>query len=279
MKTLKDHTLVYDVDCPLCRAYTKGFIASGLLDNGGRTEYQKVGGYFSPDMDPKRSQDEIALVDMRTGKVRYGLDSLMFILGQRFPLFIKTLSLPGTRHAINVLYKLISYNRKVIAPAKVNPEHRFQCAPSFNLTYRWAYIIISWIVTSMLLSAFTDLFVPFVAPGSVSRELIICGGQIAFQAAAVSLVTRSRRMEYLGNMMTVSLIGSLMLIPALIIGEIIAVPAFIWLVYFTCVVTYMLYEHMRRMKILDLGIGMSLSWVLYRTLVLAVLAVNSFINL
>ena len=279
MKTLKDHTLVYDVDCPLCRAYTKGFIASGFLDNGGRTEYQKVGGYFSPDMDPKRSQDEIALVDMRTGKVRYGLDSLMFILAQRFPLMIKALSLPGIRHAINGLYKMISYNRKVIAPAKTNDEYRFQCVPSFNLTYRWAFIIISWIVTSMLLSAFTDLFVPFFAPGSVSRELIICGGQIAFQAAAVSLVTRSRRMEYLGNMMTVSLIGSLMLIPALIIGEIIAVPAFIWLVYFTCVVTYMLYEHMRRMKILDLGIGMSLSWVLYRTLVLAVLAVNSLINL
>ena len=279
MKTLKDHTLVYDVDCPLCRAYTKGFISSGFLDNGGRTEYQKVGGYFSPEMDPKRSQDEIALVDMRTGKVRYGLDSLMFILAQRFPLMIKALSHPGIRHAINGLYKMISYNRKVIAPAKTNDKHRFQCAPSFNLTYRWAFIIISWIVTSMLLSAFTDLFVPFVAPGSVSRELIICGGQIAFQAAAVSLVTRSRRMEYLGNMMTVSLIGSLMLIPALIIGEIIAVPAFIWLVYFTCVVTYMLYEHMRRMKILDLGIGMSLSWVLYRTLVLAVLAVNSLINL
>lgn len=279
MKTLKDHTLVYDVDCPLCRAYTKGFIASGFLDNGGRTEYQKVGGYFSPEMDPKRSQDEIALVDMRTGKVRYGLDSLMFILAQRFPLFIKSLSLPGIRQFVNVFYKTISYNRKVIAPAKTNDKHRFQCLPSFNLTYRWAYIIITWIVTSMLLSAFTDLFIPFVAPGSVSRELIICGGQIAFQAAAVSLVTGSRRMEYLGNMMTVSLIGSLMLIPAIIIGEIVAVPAFIWLVYFTCVVTYMLYEHMRRMKILDLGIGMSLSWVLYRTLVLAVLAVNSFINL
>jgi hypothetical protein len=86
-------------------------------------------------------------------------------------------------------------------------------------------------------------------------------------------------MEYLGNMMTVSLIGSLLLIPAIIIGGFLAVPAFIWLIYFTGVVTYMLYEHMRRMQILDLGIGMSLSWVLYRTLVLVVLAVNSFINL
>lgn len=279
MKTLKDHTLVYDVDCPLCRAYTKAFIASGFLDNGGRTEYQKVGGYFSPEMDPKRSQDEIALVDMQTGKVRYGLDSLMFILAQRFPLMIKALSLPGIHHIINVLYKIISYNRKVIAPANTNDEHRFKCVPSFNLKYRWAYITISWILTSILLSAFTNLFIPFVAPGSISRELIICGGQIVFQSIAVSLVTRSRRMEYLGNMMTVSLIGSLLLIPAIIAGNFIAIPAIVSLIYFSGVVAFMLFEHMRRMRILDLGIGMSLSWVLYRTLVLAVLAVNSFINL
>jgi hypothetical protein len=279
MKTLKNHTLIYDADCPLCRAYTGAFIATGFLDNGGRTVYQQVGGGFAPEMDAQLSQDEIALVDMNTGKVRYGLESLLFILSQRFPLLIKILSVPGIRNAINVLYKLISYNRKVIAPAPANREHRFTCTPSFNLKYRWAYIIISWIVTSILLSAFTDLFIPFVSPGSVYRELVICGGQIAFQAAAVSLVTRSRRMEYLGNMMTVSLIGSLLLIPAIIIGGFLAVPAFIWLIYFTGVVTYMLYEHMRRMQILDLGIGMSLSWVLYRTLVLVVLAVNSFINL
>jgi hypothetical protein len=279
MKTLRNHTLVYDVDCPLCRAYTGAFIATGFLDQGGRTIYQKVGGSFAPDMDPQRSQDEIALVDMNTGKVRYGLDSLMFILSQRLPRLILFFSAPGIRNAINVLYKLISYNRKVIAPAPANKEHRFTCAPSFNLKYRWTYIVLSWIVTSLLLSAFTDLFIPFVSPGSVYRELFICGGQIAFQAAAVSLVTRSKRMEYLGNMMTVSLIGSMLLIPAIVIGSFIAVPAIIWLIYFAAVVTFMLYEHMRRMKILNLGIGMSLSWVLYRTLVLAVLSVNSFIHL
>lgn len=279
MKTLKNHTLVYDIDCPLCRAYTGAFIAAGFLDNGGRTVYQQVGGSFAPDMDPQRSQDEIALVDMNTGKVRYGLDSLMFILSQRFPRLIQFVSVPGIRNVINVLYKMISFNRKVIAPSKPHPEYRFQCAPSFNLKYRWAYIVLSWIITSVLLSRYTDLFIPFVDPGNVYRELLICGGQIVFQAAAVSLVTKSRRMEYLGNMMTVSLIGSLMLIPAIIIGSFIAVPAIISLIYFAAVVTFMLYEHMRRMNILRLGIGMSLSWVLYRTLVLAVLGVNSFIHL
>ncbi len=42
MKTLTNQTLLYDEDCPLCRAYTSGFIATGMLDEKGRKPYSEL---------------------------------------------------------------------------------------------------------------------------------------------------------------------------------------------------------------------------------------------
>ncbi len=36
MKTLRNHTLIYDKECPMCNLYSKGFIQSGMLDENGR---------------------------------------------------------------------------------------------------------------------------------------------------------------------------------------------------------------------------------------------------
>jgi predicted DCC family thiol-disulfide oxidoreductase YuxK len=41
MKTLKDHTLLYDATCPMCRLYTRAFVSSGMLDQEGRAPYQE----------------------------------------------------------------------------------------------------------------------------------------------------------------------------------------------------------------------------------------------
>jgi hypothetical protein len=79
-------------------------------------------------------------------------------------------------------------------------------------------------------------------------------------------------MDYLGNMMTVSLMGVLLLLPMLLIG--VAFPgmhALVFLAYFMAVVGVMLLEHMRRMTILKLGWWPSISWVLYRVLVVILL--------
>lgn len=76
-------------------------------------------------------------------------------------------------------------------------------------------------------------------------------------------------MDYLGNMMTVSLFGALLLLPMLLIGSLWSgIPSWLFLTYFMAVVAVMLLEHARRMKILELGWWPSISWVLYRVIVL-----------
>jgi predicted DCC family thiol-disulfide oxidoreductase YuxK len=36
MKTLENHTLFYDKDCPMCNIYTARFIKTKMLDANGR---------------------------------------------------------------------------------------------------------------------------------------------------------------------------------------------------------------------------------------------------
>lgn len=283
MKTLRFYTMIYDADCPLCSAYTNAFISSKILDKDGRVPYQQVGGSFCPGMDAERAKNEIALIDRVTGEVKYGYDSLVFVLGSRFSWIKKANEFRPVRWFMKRLYSFISYNRKVIippsrtqsdvrwyhlaSPGKTSP--RYDCTPSFNLKYRWAYIIFTWLITSIVLVNYSRLFGGLIPATNFIREFLICGGQILFQFASVSLVMKVKRMDYLGNMMTVSLMGALLLLPALMIGNILSgIPVEVFLVYFMCVVGLMLYEHLRRMKILELGWWPSASWVLYRLLVL-----------
>ena len=42
MKTLSDHTLIYDNDCPLCVGYTNAFLKIKMLDKNGRKAFGKL---------------------------------------------------------------------------------------------------------------------------------------------------------------------------------------------------------------------------------------------
>ncbi|MEJ0031076.1 MAG: hypothetical protein WDO15_12160 [Bacteroidota bacterium] len=149
METLANHTLVYDSECPMCDLYTKGFIKTGMLDSNGRVAYgcARVPAAFSND----RSRDEIALIDYNSGTVTYGLDSLIKIIGHSFPRLGSVLRSSVVHWPLEVLYSFISYNRKVIAPAK-DFEKRGSCTPTYNIQYRMAYIFLTWILTSIVLS-------------------------------------------------------------------------------------------------------------------------------
>ena len=39
MKTLANHTLLYDKECPMCNLYTAGFIKANMLDQNGRKAF------------------------------------------------------------------------------------------------------------------------------------------------------------------------------------------------------------------------------------------------
>lgn len=267
MNTLHNHVIIYDKDCPLCNLYTGAFIKTNMLDKNGRQNFCDFNPAVYPNMDAARSRDEIALINTQSGTISYGIDSLFKILGHSFPICKIFFQAWFFRWSMSKLYSFISYNRKVIAPAKTF-EAPGSCTPTFNLTYRWVYIVVSWIFTSIILTQYALRLNDVIPATNFFREWLICGGQIVFQSITVSLIRKDRLVHYLGNMMTVSNIGALLLIPAL--WFLVSNPIF-YLSWFVVVVSFMFYEHYRRSKILELSIWASVSWVVYRFMVLGII--------
>jgi len=274
MKTLKNHIILYDSECPMCSVYSRAFTTSGMLDSNGRAPYQEMPAIVCPVVDRQRAVNEIALVDTTTGEVSYGIHSLFKVISHSFPVFGPLFRWQPFVWLMTKLYAFISYNRKVIIPPPM-PVNTSTPAntPSFSLRYRLLYLAFTLFVSGFILTRYARLLTGLITPGNAYREYFICAGQIAFQGLAVALLTRSRRStisslpwDYLGNMMTISLAGSLLLLPALAAHSILS-PTLAAL-YFLFVAGCMLLEHIRRTKLLGLPWVLSASWVTYRMVLL-----------
>lgn len=268
MKTLENHTILYDDECPLCTNYTRAFVATGMLDNDGRKSYTDAVGTIGG-VDWDRARNEIALVNHRDHTVAYGPDAIVAVLANRFPPFGLFTRVRPLRWLVSKLYFFISYNRKVVAPGKVF-EGINRCTPSMHYGYRWAYIVLTCLLAATVLTSYTRLLVPLVPASTFGREFLICGGQLVFQGIIVAMLNRQRWIHYLGNMMTVSLLGALLLWPALLLRNVVTSPL-PYLLYFMMVVGGMFLEHYRRVKILELPWIVCFTWVLYRFIVLGLI--------
>ena len=266
METLRNHSLIYDRDCPLCRAYTSAFVKRGWLDEGGRIPYSEVSAGSYCRLDMQRAKDEIALLNRETGEVVYGLRSLTRIIGHRWQVFGHLLNFPPLRWILQHCYYFISFNRKVIAA--VRPSCR-PCNPSFHWGYRIAWLLTTFLAVSAILTAYTTAMAPLLPATSLPREYFVCGGQILFQGVVLVFNRRVALMDYLGNMMTVSLMGALALLPVMVLRPWLPAIPELFAAYFLLVAGGMLLEHLRRMKLLGFGLIPTLSWILYRLLVFA----------
>lgn len=269
MKTLNDHIILYDSECPLCDVYTAGFVKSGMLGKGGRQPFcdsTKVIDAFA--VNRARACDEIAVVNLKTGNVQYGAEGLMNIIGNSFPLLKPLFNIRAFQFICRKLYAFVSYNRKVIIPRK-NMDANGACVPSFNMFYRSIYLLFTWLITSYILVRYAAYLIPFIPPTNFYREFLICGGQLVFQAIIISIINKKKRFDYLGNMMTVSFAGGLLLIIGMMLAPLVNTSFFP--VWFVIVVSLMFAEHIRRTKLLHLPWIMTFTWVLYRILVLALI--------
>jgi len=269
MKTLTDHTIIYDDECPMCKVYTKAFVNTGMLDKNGREAYTYALQEPIANIDWNRARNEIAMINKKDGTITYGVESLLAIVGHSFPIFQPLFRFGLFKFLVRRLYFFISYNRKVVAPGKAF-EGCDACTPDMNYSYRWAYIIFAWLITSLILVSYSKLAIPLFPESGFAREFIVCGGQIIFQGAIVLLVRKERAIHYLGNVMTISLGGALLLCPMFLVARFID-SNLLFVGYFMMVVACMLAEHLRRVKILALPWYISGTWLLYRFMVLYVI--------
>lgn len=267
MKTLENQTLLYDEDCPLCQAYTTGFIKTGMLDKNGKKPFSNLTDEEHNFINFKRASNEIALVDNKNKTVLYGIDSLLKVIGNSFPWIEKVGNISPVKYLLKKLYSFISYNRKVIIPNKKTNDSILQCVPSFNYKYRIIYIIFALLVTALTLYNYSNL-IPNLPVGNFSRELVIAFGQIVFQSLFLLKTGKKALLNYTGNLMTVSLAGSLLITPILILNQFLSIPEIIILAWFAITVLLMYIEHYRRIKILELPTALCYTWIIYRVIVL-----------
>jgi hypothetical protein len=85
------------------------------------------------------------------------------------------------------------------------------------------------------------------------------------------LIDKSKIITYLGNMMTISFAGALLLLLIMGMGRIILLTPLAYGMLFLGTAGLMLAEHMRRMKLLGINLVASAGWVVYRLLVVGVM--------
>jgi len=267
MKTLENQTLLYDEDCPLCHAYTAAFVKTGMLDNGGRMAFCKLTENELKFVDVRKAANEIALIDRKNQTVTYGIDSLLKVIGNAFPWIEKTGHLKPVHFGLKKLYAFISYNRKVIIPGAENPTRQLQCVPDFNVPYRLAYLLFAITITAAILFEFAKM-IPLLPQGNFSREIMLASGQLLFQWLFLLHYDRKTIITYMGNLMTVSLMGSVLLIPIMVANQFVNVPGLVLNGWFGLVVLIMFLEHFRRVKLLKLPFYLCFTWILYRIIAL-----------
>jgi hypothetical protein len=258
MKTLQNYKLLIDADCPVCRLYGNAFETKGLIEKGTCSPYQTIDLSIANLVDMNRAKNEIAFVNTENNEVVYGIEAFKVILSNSFPRLETILNLKPIDWLGRKLYRFISTNRKVIIPAKPSGN---DCTPILNVKYRVVYTLFVAIFSSLIIYNYSTSINQMLGwKSSIYRELIMCFGQIIWQVIFLGKILKNKVWDYLGNMMTVSLMGTLLLLPTLFFS----IGPIIHLVYFMMVVSIMLLEHLRRCKILEIGIIPTISWVSYR---------------
>jgi hypothetical protein len=262
MKPLENHILFIDHECPMCKVYGGSFQQLNMLDATGVQSHTESLRYEC--IDQLLSKDKIALLDTQTHTVTYGIESLIKILSHNMPLILTIYQLYPVRSFLTRLYSFISYNRKVIMPSAID----YGCQPSFHTRYRMLYIFFAIAVSTLVLHIYAVHIPSHIPQGSIYRDLGISVGQSVCQYLWMYRIDLKSKINYIGSLNTVSLMASLLLTLVMIINSMFVISELAFLVLFGLVVTWMVYEHYRRVQLLRLPLYLCFTWVLYRLLIL-----------
>jgi hypothetical protein len=241
--------LLYDDYCPLCSWYSALFVKFGLLKAENRIPFSKADIEILALIDVEKGRDEIPFIDREKGATLYGVDTLLEILGQKV-FFVKSIgNFRPVKWFLQRLYKLISYNRKVIVAKKCG-SGRFDCSPAFNVFYRMVFMIVSLLFNSIMLwplhvSLFSDLSIyhlTFIQLQVAHLTLVSINCMIA------AFLRKRESIEYLGQVNILALIAILLLTPIMIVNGLLGMSQFIIVIWLFFLIVFIIKEYFRRMK-------------------------------
>ena len=246
---MEERMLIYDDHCPLCVWYSNLFVKYGLLKPSERRPFSTLDDDTFYKIDFNKAKDEIPFIDNVNGKVLYGIDALVAILSTKMPFIPKVTCLQPVNWLLRRLYKLISYNRKVIVAKKCG-NGDIDCAPSFNYFYRLLFMLLFLSFNSLMLYPIHHYLLSLLPMYAKNIQQI----EIAhFLLVAVNIglaftLSFNKALEYLGqvNMLAVEAILLLSLLTLI-------VYIFSLNIFFICALlfvftVFIIREYLRRME-------------------------------
>ena len=138
-----------------------------------------------------------------------------------------------------------------------------------TLVIKITAIIISIGITVFTLSQYTKLIQHLInIKYNWVFELCMVVGMIIFQYVFIYENKLSVKFEYYFNMLLISLFGSVMLWPLLLLNHFYKMGDVFTIIYFLAVVLTLFFIHKRKVAQLNLPVHLSYTWVLYRLLIL-----------
>jgi len=190
---MKESAIIYDNSCPLCCWYTGIFIRKGWLKKNGRVGFENLNLHDIPNIDLEKARHYIPYYDADLEKVFYGPEALLHVLGPTYPILKRLYKIPLLRKSAQALYKLISYNRRVIAGQSA-PSFGFDCAPDFHAGWRLKYIVFATLLSVLIL----PIVLKWI-PLALATGLLL---------TRIASKNKEKVMHLSGHLMTVSIILS-----------------------------------------------------------------------
>jgi predicted DCC family thiol-disulfide oxidoreductase YuxK len=252
MKT-NTHILLYDDYCPLCTWYSGLFVKLGLLNPENRVPFSKADIEILTAIDIEKGKDEIPLYEKETGKTLYGIDALLEILGQNCKLIKPIGNLKPLNWFLKKLYKLISYNRKVIVAKKCGTGS-FDCSPGFNVFYRMLFMSIFLLFNSFMLfplhkTIFSSISFYHLDFFELQAAHLLF---VAVNCTIAVFLNPKKGIEYLGQINMLAVICILLLTLLLFLLNTFLLPEWMIFFYLALLTVLIIKEYFRRMKYLNL---------------------------
>lgn len=243
---MKKWTLLYDDHCPLCVCYTRAFVRTGFLAPEERSPFSQTPEELLSAIDPVKGSNEIPLIDRHSGKVFYGIDALLEILDRKVPLIKKIGNFSPLKWFLVHLYKMISYNRKLIV-AKRCGTGDYDCSPVFNLPYRLLFLFTFLLFNTLMLFPLQEVLhtLPYYHRSLTELQgahfaLVICN------CAAAFTIRGTTKWEYLGQVNMLATITILLLLPLLLLAA--WWGAGVTALYLVLLMILVFREYLRRME-------------------------------
>ncbi|MHC5010101.1 MAG: DCC1-like thiol-disulfide oxidoreductase family protein [Planctomycetota bacterium] len=148
--------LVYDGGCGFCEATSRWLVRKGAVDEARRQPFQTFEGEAAARLREAGVRNELAVLDPHNGEVRTGFLGLLW-LARESPLRrrVRWVDWPPLRNILALCYRVVSYNRRIIAPIPPAQAAACDCDPDPHPAYRAVFVLLLLAFAAVGWAAFT----------------------------------------------------------------------------------------------------------------------------